>query len=47
MIENLPGYISIIFILTTFLTVGFLFYAIRQKTSNTLAAKILLVIVPL
>lgn len=47
MIENLPGYISIIFILTTFLTVGFLFYAIRPQTSNTLAAKILLVIVPL
>jgi hypothetical protein len=30
MIENLPSYISIVFILTTFLTIGFLFYAIRQ-----------------
>ena len=30
MIENLPGYISIVFILTTFLTIGFFFFAIRQ-----------------
>ncbi len=47
MIENLPGYVSISFVLTTFLTVGFLFYAIRQTVFNTTAAKILFVLVPL
>ncbi len=47
MIENLPSYVSIAFILTTFLTVGFLFYAIRQTVSDTTAAKILYVLVPL
>ncbi len=47
MIENLPGYISIIFILTTSSAVGFLFYALRQKTSNTLVPKILLFLIPL
>ena len=41
MIENLPGYVSITFILTTFLTVGFLIYAIRQKIFDTLPSKIL------
>ncbi len=47
MIENLPGYVSITFILTTFLTVGFLFYAFRQTVSDTIAAKILFALVPL
>ncbi len=47
MIENLPGYVSIAFILTTFLTVGFLFYAVRQIVSDTTAAKILFALVPL
>jgi len=47
MIENLPSYVSIAFVLTTFLTVGFLFYAVRQTVSNTTAAKILFVLVPL
>lgn len=47
MIENLPGYISIIFILTTFSTIGFLFYAIRQKTFKSSAARILLLLIPL
>ena len=41
MMENLPGYISITFILTTFLTVGFLFYAVKQTVFETLPAKIL------
>lgn len=40
MIENLPGYISITFILTTFLTVGFLFYAVKQTVFETIPAKI-------
>jgi hypothetical protein len=43
--ENLPGYVSIIFILTTFLTLGFLFYAVRQTVFDTTAAKILIFLV--
>jgi hypothetical protein len=42
MIENVPGYVSILFILTTFLTVGFLFYAIKQTVFDTFAAKIVI-----
>jgi hypothetical protein len=41
MIENLPGYISITFILTTFLTVGILFYAVKQTVFHTIPAKLL------
>lgn len=41
MIENLPGYVSITFILTTFLTVGILFYAVKRSVFDTLPAKIL------
>ncbi len=40
MIENLPGYISITFILTTFLTVGFLLHAVKQTVFDTIPAKI-------
>ena len=43
--ENLPGIVSIVFILTTFLTVGFLFRAIRQTVYETYAAKILIFLV--
>jgi hypothetical protein len=46
MIEGLPGYISIAFILTTFLTVSFIFYAIRQSASKTFSAKFLLFLIP-
>ncbi|MGC2237939.1 MAG: hypothetical protein WA584_17395 [Pyrinomonadaceae bacterium] len=42
MIENLPGYISISFILTTFLTIGFLFYAVKQTVFDTTPAKIVI-----
>ena len=35
MIENLPGYVSITFILTTFLTVGILFYAVKRSVFDT------------
>jgi hypothetical protein len=41
MIENLPWYISITFILTTFVTVGFFLYAIKQTVFETTSAKIL------
>lgn len=40
MIENLPPYISVTFILTTFLTVGFFLYAVKQSVFDTTAAKI-------
>ena len=39
--ENLPWYISVSFIITTFLTVGFFLFAVRQSVSETAAAKIL------
>jgi hypothetical protein len=42
MIENLPGYVSIIFILTTFLTIGFLLNAVKQSVFDTMPAKILI-----
>ena len=42
MIENLPGYISITFILITFLTVGFLLSAVKKTVFDTLPAKILI-----
>jgi hypothetical protein len=42
MIENLPGYVSITFILTTFLTVGFLLSAVKQTVFETIPAKILI-----
>ncbi len=42
MIENIPGYISVTFILTTFLTIGFLFYAIKKSVSNTFPAKLII-----
>ena len=42
MLENLPGYVSITFILTTFLTIGFLLIAVRQTVFDTLPAKILI-----
>jgi hypothetical protein len=44
MVENLPSYISITFILTTFLTVGFLFFAVKQTVFETIPAKILVFI---
>ena len=45
MIEDLPQYVSIVFILTTFLTVGFLFRAIRNTVFDTTAAKVVIFIV--
>lgn len=42
MIKNVPGYVSITFILTTFLTVGFLLYAVKQTVFETISAKILI-----
>lgn len=42
MTENLPAYVPITFILTTFLTVGFFLYAIRTTVFETLPARILI-----
>jgi len=46
MIENLPGYVSITFILTTFLTVGIFLYAIKCAGFDSTATKILLFLIP-
>jgi len=46
MIGNIPAYVSITFILTTFLTVGFLFYALRQTVFESTPAKILFFLIP-
>jgi hypothetical protein len=40
MIENLPPYISVTFIITAFLTAGFFLYAIRQTVFETFPAKL-------
>ncbi|HMS40543.1 MAG TPA: hypothetical protein PKE69_09975, partial [Pyrinomonadaceae bacterium] len=45
MTENLPSYVSIVFILTTFLTVGFILRAIRDTVYNTFAAKTLVFLI--
>jgi hypothetical protein len=45
--ENLPGYVSITFVLTTFLTAGFLLHAIRRTIFETQIAKILIFLVPI
>jgi hypothetical protein len=45
MIENLPIYVSLVFIVTTFITIGFLFYAVRQSGTQTVPAKILVAFV--
>lgn len=46
MIESLPAYISITFILTTFLTIGFIFYATRKIVSKTFPTKFLIFLIP-
>ncbi len=46
MIENLPGYVSIIFITTTFLTVGIFLYAVKRGDFNSAAAKVLSFLLP-
>lgn len=43
--ETLPGHVSITFILTVFLTVGFLFYAVKISVFQTAAAKTLIFLV--
>lgn len=45
MIENLSPTISVIFTLTTFLTIGFLFYAVKQTVFDTAPAKIVIFLI--
>lgn len=46
MIENVPAYISITFIITTFLTVGFFLLAVRRTVFETAAGKIIVFLIP-
>lgn len=46
MIENLPGYVSIVFILTTLLTVGIFLYAFKREAFSSIAAKVLSFLIP-
>jgi hypothetical protein len=46
MIENLPGYVSVTFILTTFLTVGIFLYAIKRGAFTATATKYLSFLIP-
>ncbi|MFN0141193.1 MAG: hypothetical protein ACKVQW_14025 [Pyrinomonadaceae bacterium] len=45
--DDVQGYVSVLFILTTIATVGFLFFAIRSVGFKTTAARLLILIVPL
>lgn len=47
MLENLPAFVSPFFIAATFLVVGFLLYAVRQKVFDTFPAKLLIFLLPL
>lgn len=46
MLENLPAYISITFLITSFITVGFFLYAVRQTVFETTPGKIILFLIP-
>jgi hypothetical protein len=46
MIENLPGYVSVIFILTTFLSVGIFLYALKRGAFSSTATKFLSFSIP-
>lgn len=46
MIEGVPPYVSPIFIATTFLTVGFLFYAVKRASADNLPGRSVLFLTP-
>lgn len=46
MLDNLPGYVSVTFILTTFLTVGIFLYAIKRGAFTSTATKFLSFLIP-
>ena len=45
MINEVPGYVSITFILTTFVAIGFLFHAIKYTVLETIPAKIVIALI--
>ncbi len=45
--ESVPAYVSVVFILTTFATVGFLIHAIKSVGTDKLPSKVLIFILPL
>ena len=45
MTRSIPFYVSPVFILTTFSTIGFLFFAIKQKVLNTFPAKLVVTLI--
>src|SRR5437868_3259913 len=46
MFDQLPPYVSIVFILTTFLTVGFLLTAVRAVSIDIFATRLLVFVLP-
>lgn len=44
--KNVPEYVSIVFILTTFLTFGFFIYAIRQTVFQSVIGNVLIFLIP-
>jgi hypothetical protein len=46
MIESVPAYVSIVFILTTFVTAGFLVYSIKRTDTEASSSRILLFTLP-
>ena len=46
MIEQVPAYVSIIFLITSFVTVAIFISAVRQAESKSFAAKVLLFVLP-
>jgi hypothetical protein len=46
MIEQVPAYVSIIFLITSFVTVAIFISAIRRAGTNSVAAKLLLFVMP-
>ena len=46
MIEQVPAYVSITFLITSFVTVAILIAAVRRANSDSIAAKVLLFVLP-
>ncbi len=44
--DQVPAFVSVVFMVTTFITVGIFLYAVRRSGAKTLAARLVLFIVP-
>ncbi|MGB7210418.1 MAG: hypothetical protein WBD27_17325 [Pyrinomonadaceae bacterium] len=44
--EHLPAHVSVVFLITTFITVGIFLYAVRKTGFNSTLAKILIFVIP-